>query len=339
MNIKKIAEMAGVSVATVSKIINNYSDIGEETRRKVQKILDETGYKPSASAKTLATKRSNIIGIIFAGKLNSDLTHPFFLSIINSFKKQIGTLGYDILMFSNEKFLSTKEDYLARCRHFQVDGCVIIAGDQIEESVKDLDQSNIPCIGIDIELTGSNSSYVMSDNIKISTKAVEHFYLCGYHEIGFLGIKRYSAIMSLRERAFKEALHNFGLPINPEWIIHGDGYEEENGYRAMMDLIDNGELPRAIFAASDLLAFGAMRALKERKYSVPEDIAVIGCDDIDACLYSDPRLSTIKQDKEKIGRLAAMMLFDMINKQLEPRVVLTEPEMVVRDSCGSVSVV
>lgn len=334
MNIKTIASMAGVSVATVSKIINNYSDIGEETRLRVQKILDETGYKPSSSAKTLATKKSNIIGVVFAGKLNSDLNHPFFVSVINSFKKHIGLLGYDILLFSNEKFSTAKEDYLARCRHFQVDGCIIIAGDDIEASVHTLDQSVIPCIGVDIALSGKNSSYIMSDNMKVSAKVVEHFYLSGYREIGFLGIERSSVVTTMREKAFNETLRNFGITINPDWIIHSQEYDEESGYQAMKQFIAKGSLPKAMFAVSDLLAFGAMRALKDHNLNVPEDMALIGCDDIDACSYTDPTLTTVRQDKEKIGRLAAMMLYDLINKQMEPGVIMIEPEIVVRQSCG-----
>jgi len=339
MNIKTIASMAGVSVATVSKIINNYSDIGEETRQRVQKILDETGYKPSSSAKTLATKKSNIIGVVFAGKLNSDLNHPFFVSVINSFKKHIGFLGYDILLFSNEKFSTAKEDYLARCRHYQVDGCIIIAGDDIEASVHNLDQSIIPCIGVDIALSGTNSSYIMSDNMKVSAKVVEHFYLSGYREIGFLGIERSSVVTSMRETAFHESLRNFGITVNPDWIIHSNEYDEESGYKAMKAFIAKGTLlPQAIFAVSDLLAFGAMRALKEHNLTIPGDVAIIGCDDIDACSYTDPTLTTVRQDKEKIGRLAAMMLYDLINKQMEPGVIMIEPEIVIRKSCGGRSV-
>ncbi|MBW5447049.1 LacI family DNA-binding transcriptional regulator [Cohnella sp. CFH 77786] len=334
MNIKMIAQMAGVSVATVSKIINNYSDVGEETRQRVLKIMDETGYKPSSSAKTLATKKSNLIGVVFAGELNSDLNHPFFVKVINSFKKQIGVFGYDLLLFSNENFFSEKEDYLARCRHFQVDGCIIIAGDQVEPSVHQLDQSDIPCIGVDIKLSGKNSAYIMSDNEKISAKVVEHLYLNGYRKIGFLGIERHSEITSLRENAFRETLKTFGLAVNPDWFVYSSDYEEENGYRAVKQLIEKGALPEAMFAVSDLLAFGAIRAMKEHGLRIPGDMALIGCDDIDACRYTDPALSTVKQDTEKIGRLAAMMLYDMVNKQMDPSAIVVEAELVARQSCG-----
>ncbi|WEK54548.1 MAG: LacI family DNA-binding transcriptional regulator [Candidatus Cohnella colombiensis] len=334
MNIKTIAKMAGVSVATVSKIINNYADIGEETKQRVLKIMNDVGYMPSSSAKTLATKKSNLIGVVFAGQLNSDLSHPYFVSVLDAFKRQIGLLGYDLLFFSNEKFFREKEDYLARCRHFQVEGCIIIAGDQVEPSVNLLDSSDIPCIGIDIKLTGNNSAYLTSDNAKISSCAVEHFYMSGYRDIGFLGINRVTEVTTTREVAFKEAMNMFGLNINSDWFTYSEDFEGESGYQAMKKLIARGSLPRAIFAVTDLLAFGALRAMKEHQIRVPDDVAIIGCDDLLACQYSDPALTTIKQDKEKIGKLAALMLYDMINQQMDPKVIIVEPELVVRQSCG-----
>ncbi|MEK4509659.1 LacI family transcriptional regulator [Paenibacillus anaericanus] len=335
LNIKTIAEMAGVSVSTVSKIINNYSDISEETKTKVLEIMRQTGYVPSNSAKTLATKKSNLIGVIFAGKLNIDFTHPFFVEVLNSFKKQMGVLGYDLLFFSNEKFYSIDGDYVARCLHFHVDGCIIVTGQQLEQSINELDLSDIPCIGVDIQLQGKNSSFIMSDNYKMSYKVVEHFYLQGYRELGYIGSTLESDISNMRENGYKDAIESFGLPTNEKWFVNGDNFFESSGYEAMSKMIQAGSLPRAIFAASDLIAIGAMRALKENKLSVPEDVAIIGCDDIEACKYTSPAITTIKQNKDKIGKLASLMLYDLINNQSVTGNVVVEPELVIRESCGS----
>ncbi len=334
MNIKHIASLAGVSVATVSKIINNYPDIGEETRQRVLKIMEETKYRPSSSARTLSTKKSHLIGVVFAGKLNVDFGHPFFVQVINAFKKQIGLLGYDLLFFSNEKFLEEGEDYLARSNYFQVDGCIVISGDEVERSVFDLDASGVPCIGIDIELKGKNSCYIMSDNAKISLKVVEHFYMLGYRDIGYIGPERASLPMQQREAGFDAALEKFGMKPDPMRKTYSGGYQEEDGYEAMRRMIDGGELPRALFAASDLLAIGAMRALREHGLRVPEDAAIVGCDDIEACRYTFPPLTTVKQDTDRIGKMAAMLLFDLMNKQMDNRCIQVEPELVVRQSCG-----
>ncbi|KTD84920.1 LacI family DNA-binding transcriptional regulator [Paenibacillus etheri] len=334
MNIKMIAEMAGVSVSTVSKIMNNYSDVSEKTKKRVLEIIEQTGYSPSNSAKTLATKKSNLIGVIFAGELNVEFTHPFFVEVLNSFKKQMGVLGYDLIFFSNEKFISSG-DYFARSVHFNVDGCVIISGQKMEPTIRDLDMSSIPCIGVDLELKGKKSGFVMSDNFQISSKVVEHFYLLGYRELGFIGSAADSEISNLREAGYTKAIESFGLPLNRRWFVHGDDFFESSGYEAMQQLIQSGSLPKAIFAASDLLALGAIRALKEHDLRVPEDIAIIGCDDIEPCKYTTPRLTTIRQNKERLGILAAHMLYDLINNQSGGGSFVVEPVLIVRESCGS----
>lgn len=114
LTIRDIARMAGVSPATVSKIINNYGGISESTRKKVYKIIEDTKYQPTFSAKSLATKKSNLIGLIYAGKINVDFTHPFFNEVVNAFKKAVGSLGYDLLLFSNEKIYQGESKYLER---------------------------------------------------------------------------------------------------------------------------------------------------------------------------------------------------------------------------------
>lgn len=335
-NIKDIAKIAGVSVSTVSKIINNYSEISEDTKTRVQQIIKETGYTPSNSAKTLATKSSNLIGVIFAGKLNVDFTHPFFVEVLNTFKKQMGVLGYDLVFFSNEKFQSgDTNDYLARCQHYNVDGCVLITGQELETSITQLDNSSIPCIGVDMKLSGRSSGYIMSDNFKMSSKVVEHFYLQGYRELGYIGSTMESDISNMRESGYRKAIEDLGLPINEHWFLNGSNFFEASGYKTMRKMIASGSLPRAIFAASDQLAIGAIRALKEASISIPDTIALVGCDDIEACNYTMPKLSTIRQNKVKIGRLAALMLYDLINKQSGTSSFIVEPELIVRESCGA----
>lgn len=334
LTIKDIAQMAGVSQATVSKVINNYGGISEQTKKKVMDIINQMGYEPNFSAKSLATKKSNLIGLIYAGKVNVDMTHPYFNEVISTFKKNIGLLGYDILMFSNENFLQDNGSYLARCKHFQVDGCLIIAGEEVEDAIYELAQAGIPCIGIDIELNGPRASFVMTDNVNLSRKVVEHFYLNSVRKIGYIGGMPDSVISNLRKKGFIDAMNQFGLEVREDWIQYGD-FKEESGYVAMKKMLDSNDYPEAIFAAADLMALGAMRAVREKGLKVPDDVRIIGCDDIAACRYSDPKLTTVKQDKERIGKLSAYMLNDLINGQSQLKPVLTDSELMVRDSCGT----
>jgi LacI family transcriptional regulator len=329
--IKDIAKIAGVSPGTISKIINNYGGISHDTKVKVMKIIEETGYQPTFSAKSLATKKSNLIGLIYAGKVNVDFNHPFFNEVINTFKKTIGQMGYDLLFFSNEQFHS--DNYLARARHFHVDGCIIIAGEEIESAIYELDQSEIPCVGVDIRLTGPMSSSVMTDNYKVSSTVVEHLYLHSVKDIAYIGGKKDSLIASVRMDGFMKTMQQFGLAVKEEWVQYGDFFET-SGYQAMKKILSSRPYPKAVYAASDLMALGAMRAIKEEGLKVPEDIRLIGCDDIEACRYSDPKLTTVKQDKMKLGKFAGHMLSDLINDEGEPKAVLVDPELVIRESCG-----
>lgn len=331
LTIRDIAKMAGVSPATVSKIMNNYGGISEATRQKVYKIIEDTKYQPTFSAKSLATKKSNLIGLIYAGKINVDFTHPFFNEVVNSFKKSVGALGYDLLLFSNEQFYQGESKYLERCKHFHVDGCLIIAGDEIEEAVHDIEKSEIPCMGIDLKLEGPHSSYIMTDNAKIGLKVVENLYLNKVKKIAYIGGKQDSLISSIRNGGFMEAMQQFGLPLKDEWIHYGDFFEE-SGYYAMKKILSGNEWPEAVFAASDMMALGALKAMKEHGVSVPHDIQLIGCDDIESCRYSDPPLTTVKQDKQKLGKLAAYMLDDLIKDNHEIHPVKVDPELVIRSS-------
>lgn len=333
LTIKDIAKIAGVAPSTVSKVINNYPGVSKETKDKVDKIIADHEYQPTFSAKSLATKKSQLIALIYAGKINVDFTHPFFNQVMTSFKRVIGELGYDIVMFSNEKF-QQESNYLARCRHFQVDGCLIIAGEQIEDAVYELVQSPIPCVGVDLQLEGPNFSYVMTDNMKMSWEVVEHLYLQNIREIGFINGKKDSAIAMLREKGFRYAAKQFGISIREEWMQSGDFYEE-SGYLAMKRILDQpSSPPKAIFAASDLMAFGAKKAMTEAGLNIPQDICLIGCDDIDACKYSTPQLTTVKQDKDKLGKLAAFLLNDLINGKKEVNPILVDPELILRESCS-----
>ncbi|MYL48091.1 substrate-binding domain-containing protein [Halobacillus litoralis] len=331
LTIRDIAKMAGVSPATVSKIINNYGGISESTRKKVYKIIEDTKYQPTFSAKSLATKKSNLIGLIYAGKINVDFTHPFFNEVVNSFKRAVGALGYDLLLFSNEKFYKGESKYLERCKHFHVDGCLVIAGDEIEEAVHDIAKSEIPCIGIDLKLEGPRSSYIMTDNAKIGAKVVEYLYLNKVRNIAYIGGKQDSLISSIRNIGFIDAMNQFGLTINKDWIYYGDFFED-SGYEGMKEILKGDRLPEAVFAASDMMALGALKAMKEEGLSVPEDIQLIGCDDIEACRYSDPPLTTVKQDKQKLGKLAAYMLEDLIKDDHDIQDVKVDPELVPRAS-------
>ncbi|CAM3769339.1 LacI family DNA-binding transcriptional regulator [Alkalicoccus chagannorensis] len=333
LTIKEIAGLAGVSQSTVSKIINNYTDVGPTTKAKVLRVIEEHSYRPTYAAQSLAKKATKVIGVIYAGEINANFNHPFFVEVVNAFKKNIGAEGYDLLFFSNEKFHKKDENYLERCQHYNVDGCFIIGGEKVEPSVYDLDQSSIPCVGIDIVLTGPRSAHLMTDNEQVASQAAEHFYLLGRRSTGFIGGQPHSTISNERKEAFLHTARVYGMKVMDEWILEGDFFEA-SGYHSMKRLLEQPVLPEAVFAASDAMALGAMRAMRDAGLA-PAEIAVIGCDDIPAARFVDPPLTTLRQDKEKIGKMAAFMLEDLIHDRIQGSGVKIDPQLIIRSSCGT----
>ncbi|WP_218094600.1 LacI family DNA-binding transcriptional regulator [Paenibacillus solanacearum] len=315
MTIKDIARMAGVSVSTVSKCINNYGDIGEETRRKVLAIMEETGFKPSFSARSLISKRTHMIGVIFGHHVNYDFSHRYYTEVLNAFKQAIGVLGYDMLLFSNERFQPQGEDYLARCRHYKVDGCLIFAANDIADAIKSLDRSEIPCVGIDLTLLGESSASVRQDNTAAGAAAADHLLDCGHRQIGYIGSRYAEPVYRYRESGLRQAMERRSIPVQDDWIVYAGHQQEQDGYEAARLLLEWGELPTALFAGSDLLAFGAIRALKEAGVAVPERVSVIGCDNIEACRFIVPPLTTLEPGKQFIGQQAAQLLHELIERR------------------------
>jgi LacI family transcriptional regulator len=333
--IKEIARLSGVSPATVSKAINNYSDIGEETKTKIFEVINQIGYQPVSSNKS-SSRKLNLIGVVFAGRISADLNHPFFADVINTFKKEMGKFGYDLLFFSNEKYENGEGDFLADCRAAQIRGCIIIGGNEIQQNIYDLDHSELPCIGVDIELTGRKSGYLITDNYKLAKSVVEHLYLLGHREIAYIGGIPSSIVGQERTNGFIQAMNEYGLTINEGCFAHGD-YKVQSGYDITKSMLEQNNLPRALFAASDLMAYGAITAIREKGLSIPEDVAVIGCDDIESSQFISPSLTTVRQDKEKIGKLAAHMMMDMIQDVSETCSVRVDSELIIRNSCGHAS--
>ncbi|GAE94852.1 transcriptional regulator [Gracilibacillus boraciitolerans JCM 21714] len=239
--------------------------------------------------------------------------------------------GYDILLFSNEQFKQDDGSYLARCKHFGVDGCLIISSDDIEAIIEELIKSEIPCIGIDIKISGPNTSYVTTDNKMLSVYVVQYLYNNSIKDIAYIGGEQESYVAKNRKKRFINIMECLSLPIVNDWIETGDFFAE-SGYLAMKRILIKKSYPKAVYAISDLMALGAIEAIQEHGLRVPEDIGVIGCDDIEACQFSKPKLTTIKQDKETIGKLSAQMLQYLIQHKQDIEPKLVERQLVICDS-------
>jgi len=332
ITIRDLARRAGVSVATVSRVFNNYPDVSEATKAKVMALAAEMGFRPSAAARTLKTRRSNVVGVFFNDHMDSDLMHPFFQEVIVGFKRRVGAAGYDLLLFSTMPPGDGDDAFVKAARHHRVDGVVVMGADPGAPAVHRLAASGIPCMAVDIDLSGKRAGYVMSDNPEGARLAVRHL-----HELGHRRIATITGLLSTRPGhdrlvGYRDALQALDLPYRPEYVRDGD-FSRPSGQTAMHDLLALPEPPTAVFAAGDIMAIGAMRAAHERGLVLPRDLAVVGFDDIQLAAMVHPALTTIRQDKEGLGAAAAEGLVAMIEDPDCPPPQVTLPvALVVRES-------
>lgn len=327
-----IAKRTGYSPTTVSKAFNNYSDVREKTRQEIFRTAQEMGYLPNSHARTLTTKKSWTIGVLFVENTGVGIRHPFFSAVIESFKKLAVAKGY-ALMFISKDVGGKQSGYLENCRIRGVDGVVVFLSDYDDPYFQELLESSIPTVILDFESPETHT--VCSDNTAGAQLAVEYLVSLGHQRIAHISGGMNTFPGKMRELGYKEAMQQQRLEVPENYIVNGPFYSLESGYSAMQELLKLPERPTAVFASGDLLALGAVMAAKDSGLSVPRDISVMGYDDIDLAGYVTPALTTIRQDTTLLGSRAADILFASIEgKQLDKEAILVPVEVVERESCA-----
>jgi LacI family transcriptional regulator len=332
--IRELARLSGVSIGTVSRALNGYTDVNPDTRERIIRLAEELDYTPSASARTLVTQRSHVVGVFLdTGEGHPDLQHPFFHDVLVGVQETAGAAGFDLLLFATEQpgnGYGGKHSYVKRCRHHNVDGVVLMGVDHNDDEVRRLTASTIPTVGVDVELEGLATGYVSSDNAAGGRAAVEHLAALGHRRIATIHGPVDTLAGLDRLRGYRQALDAAGLAYRDEYVQLGDFYVE-TGERAGTALLALPEPPTAIVAASDLMAVGVLRAAAEAGLRVPDDLSVIGFDDIMLAAHLQPGLTTLRQDKTGLGAEAARALLERISGAPDPPAAVTLPiELVVR---------
>jgi len=303
-----VAKEAAYSISTVSKVLNNSTNVSSRARKKVLEAIETLDYVPNSSARTLATKKSNMIGVVFSENLGVGMAHPFFGPVIEGFRKFVDMHNYDLLFVSRS--IKGEESYTNQLIRRGVDGIVVFSTDSDQSDLKIYRELGIPCVFIDMDVNDFNSVY--SDNYHGALMAVDHLVALGHQKIahihgestGFIGVERM--------RGFNDAISTHGLNTPEQYIMNGGYYSADGGRIAMMKLLRLNEPPTAVFVSGDQMAIGAIQAIKEYGLRVPEDISVVGFDDIEIAKYMEPALTTIAQDKEKIGQQAGLLAIESI---------------------------
>lgn len=337
-NIRELARLSGVSIGTVSRALNGYADVKLETRERIMRLARELDYTPAAAARSLVTQRSHVVGVILdTGVGHPDLQHPFFHEVLVGLKNFVGTAGFDLLLFASERPGNGygPHSYLKRCRHHSVDGVVLMGVNPEDPEVRRVVRSDLPAVGVDVELTSPSTTYAISDNEAGAAAAVRH--------LGERGHRRIATITGLMEtrpgadrlRGYRHELQALGLGYRDEYVGYGDFYVE-SGRRCMAELLALEEPPTAVFAASDLMALGAIRAASDAGLSVPGDLAVIGFDDIQLAYLINPPLTTLRQDKAGLGAAAGEALVRLIEGgPASPAPIVLPVELVQRESTAA----
>ncbi|MEC0089459.1 LacI family DNA-binding transcriptional regulator [Paenibacillus macquariensis] len=335
ITIYDIAKKTGYSPTTVSKVFNNYTDVKEQTRQTILQAAKELGYLPNAHARTLTTKKSWTIGVLFVESSGIGMQHPFFSAVIESFKQVAVSKGY-ALMFISKDVGGKQSGYLENCKIRGVDGVVVILSDYEDPYFKELLDSDIPCVVLDYETSQAHTLY--SDNLEGSLLAVEYLYSLGHRKIAHIsgGINTFAG--SKRVQGYELAMTRLNLETKESYIVDSAYYSIESGYAAMVQILDLQDRPTAVFVAGDHLALGAMRAARERGLRIPNDLSIVGFDNIELSQYITPALTTIAQDTALMGSKAADILIHSIDNPSQVLESAVLPvRLIVRDSCSSVT--
>lgn len=311
-----IAKKAGVSPGTVSKVFNNYSQINEKTKEKVLKIAREMHYMPNPAASSLKTKQSFLVGVIFSENVGIGLDHPFFSKVLEFFRHKMGEYGYDTV-FINNTLGNNEIGYLEHCKLRNVDGVFIITALMDELSMVKLIESKIKCVTTDMLV--KQRPYVMSDNIGGGKMAVEYLHNMGHKRIAHLAGPLETISAGERLVGYQEALKALDMPFQEEYLVEADMFSFDAGYQATQELInrfEGKEMPTGLFVASDMMAIAALRAFRDRGIRVPEDVSIVGFDDIEVARSFIPALTTIRQDTKAIGEAVAHTLYRLIKEDI-----------------------
>jgi len=332
VSMKQIAEKCGVSVASVSKALNDHKDIGEATKSRIRQAAAELGYYPNAAARTLKTNRSYNIGVLFADAANSGLTHDYFSAVLESFKTEAESRGYDITFLNTH---TGTRSYLETCRQRSMDGVVIACIDFEQPEVIELMQSSIPVITIDYR--SDYCSSVISENKQGMMALTEYIISKGHRKIAYIHGDANSLVTRTRLEAFHTSLSLHNVPVDESYILPSAYLDLNAAAECTRKLLDLPTVPSCIIYPDDTALLGGLNVIHEAGLKIPQDISIAGYDGLRVSRYVSPQLTTVHQDTKRLGAEAATQLISQIenNGSYTKKHLLVNTQLVIGDSVGS----
>lgn len=329
--IKDVAEKAGVSVATVSRVINHNPNVKKHLRQRVLQAIEEMGYLPSGIARSMRNQSVPVVGLII-----SDIQNPFFTSLVRAVEDVALENDYTVLLCNSDEDPQKEQLYIDVLARERIAGIIIIPSH--ENCCQSLKKLKVPVVLVDRKLKSLKCDSVVLDNVCGAKEAIDHLIEMGHRRIGFVGAPLNVSVGFERFTGYQAALKDHGIPIN-ETLIQIGNFKEEGGFQATKKLLEQDPRPTAIFSVNNLMTMGALKAIYEMNLKIPDDISIIGFDDMPWLSLINPPLTAIRQPVYEIGAEAARLLFSRINEEIEnpPIHLVLKPELIVRGSTTRIS--
>jgi DNA-binding LacI/PurR family transcriptional regulator len=328
--IKRVADRAGVSIATVSRVSADPRAVSDELRVRVQEAALALNYRPSRAARTLRGLTSQAVGVVIP-----DLENPFFTAVVRGIDLVLQKAGYTLLLANSDEDAARERSILETLRAEGVAGIIFVPINAARDAYRDVLAPPLHTVAVDRSPSNLRPDLVTVDNVEGTRAGVAHLLAMGHRDVALLGGPSKHSTAKERERGYEDALRAAGRPLRPELVYYGD-FREGGGYDGMKALIALPHRPTAVFVANNLMTLGAFRALHEAGIRIPEEIAVVGFDDMPWATSLNPPLTVASQPSQEIGSSAADLLLDRIARPDRAiRHLILETKLVIRASCGA----
>lgn len=328
--IKDVAKHAGVSPATVSRVLNRHPYVADDVRDRVLDAIEALGYRPNRVAQRLRSAQSRVVGVIF-----SDINNPFYTVALSGMEAAFSKEHLSVLIGNTNIDQNRENDLIELMRTEEVAGLIIAPVKETSPVLMRIVREGLPVVVIDRRMQDQELDTVLADNFSGVRSAIAHFIRLGHRRIAILNGPQHLTSGRERYAGYLQAMGDAGLPVDLSLVRFGD-YLQESGYTLAHELLALPDPPTALFAANNLMTIGALNAIHETRYKIPDDIAVVGFDNLPWAISINPPLTTVVQPAFDIGAHAAELLMERImDPEGAVRTVVLDTDLIVRQSCGS----
>lgn len=337
MNIKDIAQLAGVGVSTVSRVLNNHADVKLSTREKVLEIIEENKYIPNNSARVLKQNNTKNIGLLVKGVFN-----PFFSEMINIIGNKVDAAGYTMILEQNDfNIYQDVDNVISFAKEKKLQGVICLGGNFIDIADDSFTNLNIPIVLTSVNTLSKKGKETYSsvgiDDVKATYEVTKYLIEKGHKDIALiLGKDDDIGVSWWRLNGYKNALADNNIPLRDDYILVGD-YESRRSYEVTKKLLSENKNITAIFSLSDIMAIGAARGIIDSGLKIGKDISLIGFDGMDYSEFYNPAITTVKQPKKLMAETSIKLLLDLMKNNNENQHILLNTELIQRESCGKLN--